>query len=112
MAVEEASLSTVMLSMSFGLIRLRKLLPLPDMPPCSKGMPSRTMSGSLLALSEAPPRMRIVEPAVAEPLFDMICTPATLPLMSCSGLLTSPLLKSLDCTVDTEPVRSLRRVVP
>src|SRR5574344_131591 len=112
MAVEDASLSTVMLSISAGFIKLRKLLALPDMPPCSKGTPSRTISGSLLALREAPPRTRIVLPAVAEPLLLMICTPAIFPLISCSGELICPTLKSLDDTVDTEPVRSLRRVVP
>ena len=95
-AVEEASFNTVMLSMSLGLIILRKLLEFPEIPPCSNGTPSRTISGSLLAFNDAPPRIRIVLPAVAEPLFDIICTPEILPLISCSGLLTIPLLKSLD----------------
>ena len=112
MAVEEASFNTVMLSISAGLIMLRKLLELPEMPPCSNGTPSSTIRGSLLALSEAPPRTRMVLPAEAEPLFDMICTPETLPLINCSGDDTNPLLKSLELTVATEPVRSLLRAVP
>ena len=112
MAVEEASLRIVMLSMSLGLMRLRKFPSLPLIPPCSKGTPSSTIRGSLLALSEAPPRTRIVLPAVGEPLFDIICTPEIFPLISCSGELTRPVLKSSLETLVTEPVRSLFLCVP
>ena len=112
MAVEEASFNTVMLSISEGLIMLRKLLLLPEIPPCSNGTPSSTISGSLLAFREAPPRTRMVLPAEAEPLLDIICTPETLPLINCSGEETRPLLKSFDFTVATEPVRSLFLAVP
>ena len=101
-----------MLSISFGLMRLRKLPSLPLIPPCSRGTPSNTISGSLLAFSEAPPRTRIVLPEVGEPLLDMICTPEIFPLISCSGELTSTMLKSLLLTFVTEPVRSLLRCVP
>ena len=71
MAVEAASFNTVIDSMSCGLIILRKLSA-PEIPPSSKGTPSTTINGSLEALSEAPPRTRIVLPDVAEPEFDMI----------------------------------------
>ena len=98
--------------MSLGLIRLKKLLLLPLIPPISRGTPSRTINGSLLAFKEAPPRIRMVLPAVGEPLLDMICTPAILPLMSCSGELIIPSLKSLLLTLATAPVRSPFREVP
>ena len=111
MAVEAASFSTVIDSMSCGFIMLRKLSA-PEMPPSSRGTPSTTISGSLLAFREAPPRTRIVLPDVAEPELDIICTPDTLPLISCSGEEIEPLLKSFAFTVATEPVRSLLRVVP
>ncbi|MNI17070.1 hypothetical protein D3C73_704270 [compost metagenome] len=111
-AVDDASLSTVMLSISFGLIRLRKLPLLPLIPPVSKGTPSNTIKGSLLALKEAPPRIRIVLPEEGEPLLDITCTPAVFPLISCSGEPTSPLLKSLLPTVLTAPVRSFFVVLP
>ena len=95
-----------MLSMSFGLIMLRKFpLPLTE-PPTSIGTPSSTIRGSFEALSEAPPRTRIVEPAVGEPPLLTICTPAIFPLTSSSGEEITPLLKSFSLTVDTEPVRS------
>ena len=106
MAVDEASFNTVMLSISLGLIRLRKL-PLPETePPTSIGTPSNTMSGSFEALSDAPPRMRMVDPAVGEPPPLTICTPAILPLTSASGEEIIPLLKSFSLTEATEPVRS------
>ena len=101
-----------MLSISFGLMRLRKL-PLPETePPTSIGMPSMTINGSLEALSEAPPRIRMVLPADGEPPLLTICTPLTLPLISSSGELMTPWLKSLLLTLDTEPVRSLLRCTP
>ena len=98
--------------MSFGFIRLRKFPP-PDMePPTSIGTPSSTINGSLDALSDAPPRMRMVETDVGEPPPFTICTPAILPFTSSSGDETMPLLKSLVPTEATEPVRSLLRCVP
>ena len=93
-------------------MRLRKLPLLPLIPPASKGTPSSTISGSLLALKEAPPRIRIVLPALGEPLFDITCTPADFPLISCSGEPTSPALKSLLFTVLTEPVKSFFVILP
>ena len=44
----KVNFNTVMLSISEGLIMLRKLLLLPEIPPCSNGTPSSTIRGSLL----------------------------------------------------------------
>ncbi|MNL14369.1 hypothetical protein D3C87_1353050 [compost metagenome] len=101
-----------MLSISLGLIKLKKLPLLPLIPPVSKGTPSSTIKGSLLALSDAPPRIRIVLPAEGEPLLDITCTPAVLPLINCSGEPTNPALKSLLLTVVTAPVRSFLFELP
>src|SRR5574344_186259 len=112
MAVEEASLRIVILSISLGLTRLRKF-PLPAiLPETSNGTPSITINGSFDALRDAPPRIRMVLPSVGEPPPLVICTPLTLPLMSCSAELIKPPLKSLLVTLLTEPVRSLLRCVP
>ena len=70
------------------------------------GTPSNTISGSLDALRDAPPRTRIVEPEVGDPPPLIICTPATLPFTSSSGEEIIPLLKSFSPIDDTEPVRS------
>ena len=92
--------------MSFGLMRLRKLLWPLTLPPTSMGTPSSTMRGSFDALSDAPPRTRMVLDALGEPPELMICTPATLPLMSSSGDEITPPLKSFSLMVLMEPVRS------
>ena len=89
MAVDEASFSTVMLSMSDGFIILMKL-PLPVIPPFSKGTPSTTINGSLDAFRDAPPRIRMLLPADGEPPELIICTPETFPLMSRSLLRVTP----------------------
>ena len=105
MAVAEASLRTFIDSMSAGLIELSALGAPGSVPP-SMGTPSMTMSGSLEALSEAPPRMRIVEPEPGPPPPGTICTPAILPVMSWSGVEMAPFWKSLLEIVVMEPVRS------
>ena len=64
-----------------------------------------TISGSLLALRDAPPRIRMVLPAPGEPL-DVICTPATLPTSSSLGVEIAPFWKFLSLMLVTEPVRS------
>jgi len=51
----------------------------------SIGTPSMTISGSLLALMEVPPRRRMFNPAPGSPLFEMIVRPATWPCNSWSG---------------------------
>ncbi len=64
--------------MSLGLIVFNGL----RAPPATSllsGIPSTTISGSLLALSEEPPRMRIREEVPGAPPLELIWTPATLP---------------------------------
>src|SRR4029078_6534642 len=78
----------------------------------ANGTPSTTISGSLLALSEAPPRIRIVLPAPGAPPLEVICTPATFPAISCSGVVIVPLLKSFAVMLVTAPVRSFFILVP
>src|SRR5690349_21106812 len=105
MAVDAASLRMVIDSISFGLIRLSGL----DTPDTAvvpsgffvyaKGTPSITINGSLLALREAPPRMRMVLPLPGAPPFDMIETPGALPAINCSGVVIDPFWKSFEVTV-------------
>ena len=47
-------------------------------------------NGSLLAFREAPPRIRIVLPAPGAPPLEVICTPAALPAINCSGVEICP----------------------
>ncbi|MNI26821.1 hypothetical protein D3C73_805380 [compost metagenome] len=84
MAVALASFKIVNVSISFGLIKLNGLAT-PDTEPPANGIPSTTINGSLLAFNEAPVRIRIVLPAPGCPPLVVICTPGTLPIMSCSG---------------------------
>lgn len=62
MAVAEASFKTVKVSISLGLM-VASALGVPGAASFETGIPSITISGSLLAFSDAPPRIRIVEPA-------------------------------------------------
>ena len=84
----------------------------PLIPPLSTGTPSMTYSGSLLAFSEELPRMRTVVAAPGAPPPVVMLTPATLPWMSCSGLVIWPGTNCLASTVVTAPVMSWRRWVP
>ena len=103
---------TVMDSMSFGLMRERKFVPIPLTPPLSRGTPSRTIRGSFDAFNDAPPLILMVLPPVGEPPEERIWTPDTFPFMSCSGDDIRPSLKSLVFTDEREPVMSLFVVVP
>ena len=111
MAVAEASLRTVKLSMSSGLME-ESGSDMPEMPSLDTGRPSMTMSGSLEALMEEPPRTRMVapEPGIPEP--EVTTTPALLPRRRSAGEVMTPLLMSSPLTVETEPVRSLFFTVP
>ena len=71
MAVADASFNMVNVSISFGLIKARALA-CPEIPPLSNGIPSITINGSLLALREAPPRIRILLPDPGAPLLEVI----------------------------------------
>ena len=111
MAVAEASFSTTKDSMSLGFIKFRGLAA-PATPPLSKGTPSITIKGSLLAFIDVPPLILIVLPEPGAPLLEFILTPGILPMTSCSGVVTDPLLKSSLFTITAEPVRSLVLAVP
>ena len=63
-AVAEASFNTLIDSISLGLIVFNKLAE-PGRLLLSTGTPSITINGSLLALIEDPPRIRIVLPPPA-----------------------------------------------
>ena len=111
MAVADASFKIVNVSISFGLIMLSGLAT-PEMPALLKGIPSNTIKGSLLALKDEPPRIRIVLPDPGAPPLEVIATPATLPVINCSGLVMAPFTKSLEPIVVTEPVKSFLRTEP
>ena len=96
MAAADASFKTVKVSISFGLIKLNGLAT-PDIEELpllsfafSKGIPSITIKGSLLAFKEAPPRIRITLPEPGAPPLEVIDTPATLPDINCSGVAMLP----------------------
>ena len=82
MAVAAASFKIEKLAISSGLI------------PCKltelSGTPSITIRGSLLALKDAPPLIRIVLPEPGWPPLEVIETPATLPAINCSGEVIDP----------------------
>ena len=67
-AVDDASFSTSIEAISAGFIVLKSPPP---------RIPSITYKGSLPALIELPPRMRIVVLAPGEPFADVICIPLT-----------------------------------
>ena len=79
--------------MSLGLMSAKAFAD-PAIPPLSKGTPSTTIKGSLLAFMEVPPRIRMLEPEPGAPSLEVIFTPATLPIISCSGVATGVSLKS------------------
>ena len=82
------------------------------MPPLSNGTPSITIRGSLLALIEVPPLIRILLPDPGAPLLELIFTPGIFPIINCSGVVTEPLLKSLSFINTAEPVMSFVLAVP
>ena len=75
-------------------------------------MPSTIHSGSLPALSELKPRMRIegLEPGCPEVL--AICTPATFPARACATLDCCDLAMSSDLMTAAEPVKASFFAVP
>jgi hypothetical protein len=83
------------------------LLPLPT----GSGTPSSTNSGSLLLVTDVPPRIRMLMPPPGS-LSVMTCTPATFAVMSCSGLTTRPVLNCDESTLATTPVRLRASCVP
>ena len=102
-----------MLSMSFGLMKLSGLRPAESPPPepVPTGTPSRTISGSLPAVTEVGPRTRMATPPPGSLLSDT-WTPGTLARISSSGLTTRPVLKSAADTWVTAPVMLPARCSP
>src|SRR5688572_14341496 len=119
MAVADASLRTVIDSMSFGLIEFNALrgsaalTPLIAAPATMfsfwSGTPSTTYRGLLLAEIEVPPRTVIWTPPPGSPLFDVTRTPATRPERSWLALAMTPTLAWSALTVETDPVIDSRR---
>ncbi len=98
MAVDEASLSTEMDSMSEELRSLRS---------CTAFItPSTTISGSLPAVMEREPRMRMEVPSVGSPETLMMSAPATRPCKAWSTEMVAVFSTSCILTTATEPVRS------
>jgi hypothetical protein len=99
-----------MLAMSCGFRNASGLRPPERPPPTGSGMPSTTMSGSLLPVIDVWPRTRIC----AEPpgsLAATICTPGIFAWISSSGVTTRPLLNVALSTAATEPVTFRRSCV-
>src|SRR5690606_6409034 len=104
MAVAEASLRILMLSISLGFKKfngfLAELEPAPKLEPPAEtsspesGIPSTTKSGLLLERTEEVPRILTLIPAPGAPLLWVICTPAVCPWINCSGEEMTPWLKS------------------
>ena len=97
--------------MSLGLI-VANALDVPGAASLEVGIPSITINGSLLAFSEAPLRIRMVEPAPGSPLVVLTYKPGTLPCISSCGEVTAPRLISSAFTATTEPLRSLFFIEP
>ena len=110
-AVDEASFSTVILSISSGLMEL-KILRDPPIPPSFIGTPSTTIRGLEVKDNEPLPRTRMVWPSPGAPPEEDICTPAILPWISWSAFTAGALLKSLSVTKFTEPVKSFFFTAP
>lgn len=96
MAVEDASFSTVMSSMSDAGISEMD----------STGKPSTINSGVLSPVIEPPPRTRIFISASGDPSVVVICTPAILPVNASVADATGTTVNASEFTVATEPVKS------
>ena len=87
-------------------------LAIPEMPSLVKGTPSRTISGSFDALSEAPPRIRIVAPPSGEPPELVTTTPGEAPVRRSWADVEIPASTSSGITMAIEPVASDFLTVP
>ena len=106
-------------SISPGLMDDKGLSRGPRVPPALRSppslltsIPSITYSGSLPALIELVPRIRIDVSAPGLPEFWVTCTPAALPCSAWSREVTGTAFSSSALTDATEPVRSLFLAVP
>ena len=119
MAVADASFNISIDSISFGLIADKAPMRGPsvtpvDISPASlfTSMPSITYKGSLPALMDVVPLIRIEVSAPGLPDNCVTCTPAALPCSAWSKDVTGTALRSSAFTETTEPVRSLFFTVP
>ena len=115
MAVDEASFSTSMLSMSAGFRLLSGLLgtlPTAEVLPLYAGIPSITTSGAELRLMEFVPRIRMTGGLFSTPLGVVMFTPEARPCKAWSKLCTGDVAISLPLMEATLPVRSRRLWVP
>ncbi len=78
----------------------------------SIGTPSTTISGSLLADIDEPPRIRMLEPDPGAPPDDTMLIPATFPASKSEGDVAKPLFSLVASTAVTEPVASSFLTVP
>ena len=97
--------------MSLGLIRSSGL-DIPTPAPCATGTPSMTIRGSFEALSEAEPRILILEPEPGPPSPGVTSRPATFPLSISWVFTTAPLFMSSAFIADIDPVMSSFFTVP
>jgi len=111
MAVADASLRTVNVSISFGLIVLN-ILETPLIPSLSIGRPSITIRGLLLADKEEPPRTRIVTSPPGAPPSDVTFTPAIFPVIISVAVVVRPRFSLSGLIAVTDPVRSFFFTVP
>ena len=109
MAVAEASFRISIETMSDGLMDDSALVLLSALP--EMGTPSMTYNGSL-PFSELIPRMLTEIPPPGAPEFCVTCTPAARPCKAWSSDVMTDCLISSSPTDTTEPVRSLRFIVP
>jgi len=103
-----------MFSMSAGLIELSASRPTESPPPAPVpiGIPSITYSGSLAALTDVVPRIRMDVLPPGSLVFSITWTPGALLAMSCAGLMMRPVLNCESLTDDTAPVTAPRRCSP
>ena len=80
--------------------------------PPAIGMPSSTYSGSLDAVSEREPRMRMLMPSPGLLPLVTISTPGTRPLIASMAFALGTACTSSPDTEATDPVTSLRACVP
>ena len=82
------------------------MLATPFTPVLSIGTLSMTIKGSLLAFSDEPPRILILDLPPGVPPSLVILTPATLPASMSCGFTTTPLFLESGLRAATEPVKS------
>ena len=76
------------------------------------GMPSMTYSGSLLALIDVPPRIRICWPDPGSPPFWVMRTPEIRPSIIWLTFKITPTSASVASMVATDPVIERRSCIP